>query len=161
MISFTVITSTPLVLRNQLLNRGIVEQKLNSLTGQNDLVGVKKGLEWLEVPNPIITTLGSGIPMEPGYVPPVMDTRRVFLVKFAHENEADQTDGIEQDEDVVEGEETVRRRKALILRTKWGQWIMANSTAATITSADGRSWPARKVGTATWFVASDDFGVWQ
>jgi hypothetical protein len=159
-ISFTVITSTPLVFRNQLLNRGIVEPRISARDGSTSYVGVKNGLEWIEVPNPIVTTLATGVFGEVGYVPAVMDTRRTFLVKMAQDMHDDQIDGIEQDEEVVEGE-THKRKKALILRTKWGQWIMANSTADTVTSADGRSWPARKVGTATWFVASDDFGVWQ
>jgi hypothetical protein len=160
-ISFTVITSTPLVFRNQLLNRGIVEPRISARDGSTSYVGVKNGLEWIEVPNPIVTTLATGVLGEVGYVPAVMDTRRVFLVKMAQDMHDDQIDGIEQDDVTTVEEREVRTKKALILRTKWGQWIMANSTADTVTSADGRSWPARKVGTATWFVASDDFGVWQ
>ena len=48
------------------------------------------GMEWIEVPNPIQTDPGSGMPGEPGYVPPTYDTRHVDLVKFAHDSEADQ-----------------------------------------------------------------------
>jgi hypothetical protein len=158
MISFTLITNSPGVFRTHLVNRGFVT--LETVDGAaNSPVPTKNGLEWVEVPNPIVITPAIGSREEEGYVPAVMDSRRVYLVKMAHDMHDDQVKDIEQDE-VVEGKER-KQKKTLNQRTKWGQWILANSSAATIDSADGRSWPARKVGTASWFVVSDDFGVWQ
>jgi hypothetical protein len=161
-ISFTLITTTPGVFKTQLINRGMAEEITETdREGKTSkkVVGVRPGLEWVEVPNPIVTTLATGVRGEEGYVPTVMDTRRVYLVKMAHDMHDDQIKDIEQEED-GEGEAR-KKKKPLNERTKWGQWILANSSAATIDSADGRSWPARKVGTASWFVVSDDFGVWQ
>lgn len=130
-LSFTIITDTPGRLANALQSRGILDQNSEP---------IKRGLEIAEVPNPILIEEGP---------PTVYDTRRVFLVKFAHEFETDEKDGDGCD------------RKSLLLCTKLGKWIAANSVSDTITSADGRSWPASRVGTSIWFVDSPDFGVWQ
>lgn len=138
MISFTIITTTPLVLRNQLVSRGIIT--LQTVEGvPNTPVPVFEGLEYTEVPNPIITSLA----------PVVLDTRRCYLVKLVRAAEDDECTGEARDE------------RALLLRTKLGKWVAANSTADTLVSADGRSWPARKVGTTVWLVADPAFGVWQ
>jgi hypothetical protein len=140
MISFTIITTTPTILRNQLIARDVIQSVVQD--GQTVLVGVREGLEWIEVPNPIVTTVGTGSPDEPGTI---MDTRRCYLVKLVRTAEANE----------------VLSPGDLLHNTKLGQWVLANSTADTITSADGKSWPARKVGTNFWLVSSDDFGIWQ
>lgn len=139
MISFTVITSTPVVFRNHLVARGIVT--LETVDGvPNTPVAVRDGLEWVEIPNPIVTSLGP---------PRVMDTRRCYLVKMVRAAEDDECFG------------ETRDARPLLLRTKFGKWVQANSVAATLTSADGLSWPSRRVSSNTWLVASDDFGIWQ
>jgi hypothetical protein len=79
MISFVVITDTPARLANFLVNRGIIEQVPDGEGGQH-YVGVRPGMEWVKVPNPIVTDPGP---------PPVYDTRSVFLVKFAWESESE------------------------------------------------------------------------
>jgi hypothetical protein len=139
MISFTILTDTPIRLRDQLIARDIIMQTPQGLTG------VRRGVEWVEVPNIIVTTLAVGTRGQPGYVPRGMDPRRCWLVKLAWEAEANEKEGGD----------------GSILQTKFGQWVMNNSVADTLTSADGRSWPARRVGTNFWLTISDDFGVWQ
>ena len=59
MISFTLLTDTPARLRNQLIARGIVETYTDR-NGQQALRGVRPGVEWVEVPNPIVTTMPVG-----------------------------------------------------------------------------------------------------
>jgi hypothetical protein len=75
MISFVVITDTPVRLRDFLVSRGVIEQN-----SSGNYVGVRPGMEWVRVPNPIITNPGP---------PPVYDTRAVYLVKFAWESESE------------------------------------------------------------------------
>ena len=143
MISFTIITSTPTVLRNQLIARDVIQSVTVTLPGgqqSTELVGVRKGLEWVEVPNPIVSS-GSGTKLDPY----VYDTRHCYLVKLVSAAEANE----------------VLSAGDLLHNTKLGQWVLANSVADTLTSADGRSWPSRKVGTNFWLVASNDFGTWQ
>ena len=83
--SFVVVTDTPGRLATFLTNRGIIKQNPDG-----SYSGVLPGMEWIEVPNPIQTDPGSGVPGQPGYVPTTYDTRHVYLVKFAHESEDDQ-----------------------------------------------------------------------
>jgi hypothetical protein len=78
MISFVIITDTPARLANFLVNRGIIEQNADG-----SYEGVRPGMEWVKVPNPIVTDPGP---------PPVYDTRSVFLVKFAWESESEKAD---------------------------------------------------------------------
>jgi hypothetical protein len=82
MISFVVITDTPARLANFLVNRGIIEQVPDGEGGQH-YAGVRPGMEWVKVPNPIVTDPGP---------PPVYDTRSVFLVKFAWESESEKAE---------------------------------------------------------------------
>jgi hypothetical protein len=165
MISFTLLTDTPARLRNALISRGIIEQKTDPRTGKTIYVGTRNGVEFVEVPNPIVVTPAVGEPRlpdgtpNPAYVPPVMDTRRVYLVKVAHEAEADEVEGLQQED--IDPDTGRRTRRSVLLRTKLGQWVMANSTPDTITSADGRSWQARNINNNFWLTISDDFGVWQ
>lgn len=156
MISFTIITSTPAVLRNQLVARDVIKEI--TITDPNGstrtkLIGVRQGLEWIEVANPIKAS-GTGTPADP-YVP---DSRHCYLVKLVRAAEANEIDGLIQSDPNESGGFTLR---SLLERTKLGQWILANSVVDTLTSADGRSWPSRRVGTNFWSVISDDFGVWQ
>jgi hypothetical protein len=147
MISFSIITGTPALLRDRLIERGIIQEIV--VDGQTQVVGVHPGFEWVRVPNPVMVS-GTGTVEDP-YVPA---TQAVFLVKMAHEAEADQDDGLD---DTGDGD-----RGNLMNWTKFGKWVKNNSTAVTIDSVDGRSWPARKVtGENIWLVRSDDFGVWQ
>jgi hypothetical protein len=80
MISFAVITDTPARLATFLVNRGVIEQKIDPQTGQPYLDGVLPGMEWVRIPNPIQTAPG------------VYDDRAVYLVKFAWESEAQKAD---------------------------------------------------------------------
>jgi hypothetical protein len=82
MINFTVLTDTPARLATFLVNRGIIEQKTDP-TGQTYYAGVRPGMEWVRVPNPIVTDPGP---------PPVYDDRSVFLVKFAWESQSEKAD---------------------------------------------------------------------
>ncbi len=75
MISFVVITDTPARLAAFLVSRGIIEQNADG-----SYRGVRPGMEWVRVPNPIVTSAGP---------PPVYDTRAVYLVKFAWESESE------------------------------------------------------------------------
>jgi hypothetical protein len=138
MISFTVITDTPQRLANFLVSRGVIEQNASG-----NYVGVLPGMEWVKVPNPIVTDPGSGVLGEPGYVPPTYDTRSVFLVKFAWESQSE-------------------KAQAFI------DWVIANSSVAdapanyTINGVHVGS--ARKVtGQQVWLahIDPDRFGVWQ
>jgi hypothetical protein len=161
MISFTIITSTPAVLRNQLIARDILKEEIVTAldgTTSTHLVGVREGLEWVQVSNPIVTSLAVGEPGDVGYTPAVMDTRRCYLIKIVRAAKANEIDGLQQEDVDVDGNVTTR---SPLLRTKLGQWIMNNSVSTTLTSADGRSWPARRVATNFWITISDDFGIWQ
>jgi hypothetical protein len=147
MISFSIITATPALLRNRLLERGIIKEVTSF--GQTQIVGVHPGFEWVRVPNPIMVS-GTGTPGDP-YVP---GAQAVYLVKFAHEAEADQIEAPDDPLNTDMGD--------LTNYTKLGKWIKNNSTVVTINSVDGKSWPARKInGEQMWLVRSDDFGVWQ
>ena len=93
----------------------------------------KEGVEVAEVPNPIAG-----------------DLRRVFLVKIAHQALRDDTEGEQQTD--AQG-----NLKSILLRTKLGKFVAANSIADTV---DG--FPARRLGTKFWLVPNADrFGVWQ
>jgi hypothetical protein len=83
MINFVVITDTPLRLRNFLETRGLITQTTDPQTGEQHYVGVRPGMEWVKVPNPIVTDPGP---------PPVYDDRAVFLVKFAWESESEKAE---------------------------------------------------------------------
>jgi hypothetical protein len=71
MISFTVITDTPARLASFLVSRGIIEQN-----SEGKYVGVRPGMEWVKVPNPIM-------------IDDAPDSRAAFLVKFAWESESE------------------------------------------------------------------------
>lgn len=83
-ISFAIFTDTPARLRNFLIARGVMQQITDPQDGSQKLVGVLPGMEWVEIPNPLITDLGAH------------DTRRLFLVKFARESLAQKADGVRQ-----------------------------------------------------------------
>ena len=91
MISLTILTTTPRELRDRLIARGVLKIE------NDELVGAHSGTEWVRVPNPIVTTPATGTPGDPGYVPAVMDSRRVYMVKFAHEAEAADDGGDPED----------------------------------------------------------------
>jgi hypothetical protein len=143
MISFAIITDTPERLATFLVNRGIIEQKTNPQTGQQYYDGVRPGMEWVRVPNPIQTAPESGTVGEVGYVPPTYDTRNVYLVKFAWESQSEKADAFRD-------------------------WIVANSSVvnAPVNYLIGgvHAGSARKVtGEQVWLVHIDPdrFGVWQ
>jgi|SRR3990167_7417859 len=148
-ISFTILTSDTAELRSRMMAYGFIKEE--TINGKVTLVPAKEGVEWVRVPNPIIVTPAVGTPFEIGYVPPVMDARKVFLVKIAHKALFDETkDDVQTNPD--------GSLKSILLRTKLGKWVAANSTAATV---DGM--PARKVGLKFWLVhgANGRLGVWQ
>jgi hypothetical protein len=77
MISFVVVTDTPARLRDFLVSRNVIKE---TETGSGRYTGVRPGMEWAMVPNPILID---------GTTP---DTRAVFLVKFAWESESEKAD---------------------------------------------------------------------
>lgn len=147
MISFTLMTSDPAELKTRLVARGI----LQNVAG---VVPTFDGLEYVQVPNPIVAVLGA---VGPPRVPLTMDPRNVYLVKLVRAAETDEMNG-----DAVNDAQGVPR--LLWLRTKLGKWVFANSVAETIAGADGATFRTRRVGTKFWFIRDDDapaFGVWQ
>jgi hypothetical protein len=111
MISLTILTSTPKELRDRLIARGVFKLE------DGEVVGVENGTEWVEVPNIIVKTVAVGTPGEPGYVPAVMDSRRCFLVKLAHEAEA-----ADDSNDADDPEDSHPR----FTRSKLAKWVKAN-----------------------------------
>jgi hypothetical protein len=135
MISFVVVTDTPARLRDFLVSRNVIKE---TETGSGRYAGVRPGMEWVMVPNPIITG-GTGTELDPH----VYDTRSVFLVKFAWESESEKADAFRD-------------------------WIVANSSVVNapvnylINGAHAGS--ARKVtGEQVWLahIEPERFGVWQ
>jgi hypothetical protein len=158
MISFTLLTDTPVRVRNFLLNRGIIEQVTDSVTGLQTLRGVLFGLEWTEVPNPIIVTPAQGAsPYLPGYVPPVFDSRNVYLVKMTSAAEDDQTSGITQ---------TDGQGKPLDVdaRTKLGAFVKNNGARDDIDVNGVALLPAWKITNQEIWLCRDKqglLGTWQ
>jgi hypothetical protein len=144
MINFVVITDTPGRLATFLVNRGIIQD--SPLGG---FVGVRPGMEWVRVPNPIQTGVdGSGNP--------VMDTRAVFLVKFAHESADNEVD--------VDSDTSTNQYDW----SKFGRWVKANSSVVTApanyTINGEPAGDAYKItGQNVWLVRDNPerFGVWQ
>jgi hypothetical protein len=140
MISFGILTSAPADLGNFLVAQGL----LNA-----DFTPAIDGLEWVRVPNLIVTSLGP---------PPVYDARIMFMVKFSGAGLDDQTAGLDQ---------TDAQGNPLLIwqRTKLGAWILAHSAVATATDATGKTYRGRKVtGQPVWLIREDDaaqIGVWQ
>lgn len=150
MIDIVLVTSSPAAVRTALINRGVCISD-----GAGGIVGAKAGFEFTAntVPNPIVTTLAVGTPGQGGYVPPVMDSRKVYLIRLSAAEDTDDDDGINPQ---------VNDRFA---RSKLVQWVIANSVAETITGADGKTYRTRRVtGNNVWFVIPADasaFGAWQ
>ena len=113
MISITILTTTPKELADRMVARGIFKRE------DGEYVGVHSGTEFLEVPNPIVKTAAVGNPLDPGYVPPVMDPRRVYMVKLAHEALA------EDDSNDADDPQDVHPR---FTRSKIVKWVKANGT---------------------------------
>lgn len=138
MIDVVLLTTTPAVLRDRMIERGIL-QLVNG-----NLIGVLPGTEFTVtgVPNPIVATLGP---------PPTYDARKVYLLRLSHEADANDDDGV-----------TVGDRYT---RSKLVQWLITNSTAVTLTGADGTIYRTRQHTSGTlWFVIPADagkFGAWQ
>jgi hypothetical protein len=137
MISFTILTSAVADLRDFLIARNFLKLE------NGVLVGVLPGVEFVEIPNTIVTSLGP---------PRVYDPRRCFMVKVSAQAEVDEmgTDPQAGDRDG---------------RTKLGKWIVANSAPATVTDATGKVFNGRKVtGQPVWLLGESDgaqIGVWQ
>jgi hypothetical protein len=152
-INFVVITDTPVRLRNFLISRGILEEV--TMQGETVLVGTRPGMEWVRVPNPIVTG-GTGTELDPF----VYDTRAVYLVKFAHESLDNEVDG-----DVVDEEGNPIDTYDW---SKFGKWVKANGASVnapvgwTINGEPaGSAW--KITGEQVWLVrtAPERFGVWQ
>lgn len=159
MINFVLLTTTPAEVRNFLINRGILQQVTDPITGKTSLVGVFPGVEYTAnaVPNPIITDPGSGgSPADPGYVSPTYDTRKVYLVKLVIDAEADEIAGFQQ----TNPDGTL---KPVDLRTKLGNWVHNNGVRDDL-NVNGTIVPAMKIGTTVWLARDDTtlfFGTWQ
>jgi hypothetical protein len=129
MINFAIITDTPARLATFLVNRGIIQQN-----AEGNYVGVLPGMEWVRVPNPIVTDPGP---------PPVYDTRAVFLVKFAWESESEKADAFR---DWIVANSSVQAAP--------GGWTINGQPVGS----------ARKItGEQVWLahIDPDRFGVWQ
>jgi hypothetical protein len=148
MLNFVVITSTPGLVATFLASRGIIEQ-YTTLAGETAYRGVRPGMEWVRVPNPIQTGVdGSGNP--------VMDTRAVFLVKFAHESADNEVD--------VDSDTSTNQYDW----SKFGRWVKNNSSVVTApanyTINGEPAGNAYKItGQNVWLVRDNPerFGVWQ
>jgi hypothetical protein len=156
-ISFVVITDIPGRVATFLVSRGIIEQKTNSLTGQTYYTGVRPGMEWVRVPNPIrIEDTDS-----PGSNQPVYDTRAVFLVKFAHESQAFEDDNLTNSP-------TTDDYGNIYDYTRFGRWVKGNSTIVAAPAnylINGvHAGNAYKInGQQVWLIRDNPerFGVWQ
>jgi hypothetical protein len=137
MISFMVLTSAPGDLRDFLIARNFLKEE------NGVLVGVLFGVEWVQIPNPIVTALGP---------PRVYDTRSVFMVKVAWAAEANELN-------------TSQDGPLIWERTRLGKWIRDNSSSVSATDASGQLYRGRKVtGQPVWLFREDDanlVGVWQ
>lgn len=139
MISFTILTSDPAALRTLLIANGILASD-----GKGS-VTPKPGVEFVIVPNPIVVTPGTED------TPAVMDTRKVFLVKVAHEALNFETkDDAQYDQN--------GNLLSILYRTKLGKWAAVNSVSDKIEGFD-----AQKINEKHWLVLENDgrFGVWQ
>lgn len=163
-INFAVITDTPGRLKDFLISRGVIEEYTytDPSTGQPNtgLRGTRPGMEWIRVPNPIVTDPGSGPGVSP-YIPPTYDDRAVFLVKFAHESLANEDDGTPK----IDGE---GNPVDVYDWSRFGKWVRNNSTvvAAPVnyTIAGEPVGNALKInGQQVWLVRErpERFGVWQ
>jgi hypothetical protein len=154
MISFVVITSTPGLVATFLANRGIIEQVTD-----NDGTyyrGVRPGMEWVKVPNPIVTG-GTGTELDPY----VYDTRSVFLVKFAHESQTFEDDNLTNSP-------TTDDYGNIYDYTRLGRWVKGNSTIVAAPAnylINGvHAGNAYKInGQQVWLIRDNPerFGVWQ
>jgi len=151
MISFSIITGTPKTFWDNLVTYGLVETKLDEKGNEYHSA---EGVEIVQVPNPIVISPAIGEPDSKDYVPAVMDTRHVFLVKCAHAAYAKEIEGKEQTE--VKGD-TVEL-KPLLERTKLGEFIKADEKP---TQIDGME--AHQLGDDFWVVEDTEgrLGVWQ
>jgi hypothetical protein len=155
-LNFVIITDTPGKLATFLASRNIITQQTDQDTQQTYYVGVLPGMEWVKVPNPIVTG-GTGTELDPY----VYDTRACFLVKFAHESMDDQDDsatnspGTDDYANVFDW-------------TRFGRWVKGNSTLvdapATYTINGEWAGQAYKINNQlVWLVRDrpERFGVWQ
>jgi len=153
MIDITILAANPAALRTALVARGIIKLNADG-TYSGALPGVD--LTWDTVPNPIVTTLATGTFGQPGYTLAVMDNRSVYLLRLSHDSDAADDDGTV----TLPTDPTPRYTKSKIV-----QWVIANSTAVTLTSADGKTYRTRKINAANiWLVVPADmaaFGAWQ
>lgn len=159
MINFVVITDTPGRLAQFLEARGIIQQVPGPGGVGTQWQGVRGGMEWVKVPNPIITDPGSGTFGQPGYVPPTYDDRSVFLVKFAHESEVNEGADTSPESDKTQN---------IYDWSKFGTWVKNNSTVVTapanFTINGVPVGDAYKInGQPVWLVRDNPerFGVWQ
>jgi hypothetical protein len=155
-ISFVIITSTPGLVATFLASRGIIEQKTDTLTGQTYYVGVRPGMEWVKVPNPIVTG-GTGTEIDPY----VYDTRACFLVKFAHESQVFEDDNLTNSP-------TTQDYDNIYDYTRFGRWVKGNSTIVAAPAnylINGvHAGNAYKInGQQVWLIRDNPerFGVWQ
>jgi hypothetical protein len=153
MISFTILTTAPGDLHTFLMARGFLVETTNQ-DDSKTLRGAKPGVEFIKVPNRIVTALGNPATM----TPPTYDARHCFLVKIAHEAHEDEIAGLAQTN-------TDGSRKLIWARTKLGVWIANNSSAFSVTDAAGKTYRGRKItGQPVWLLREDDaaqIAVWQ
>ena len=143
MISFILLTTDPADMASKLIARGIIKRE------DGQLVGAKHGFEWVEV-GPIKLTEASE-DEEGNTIPATYDPRRVYLCKFAHEMEADETEG--EDANDAEG-----NPRDMMLRTKIGKFVQSNGTRDDLPGGT-RAW---RIGMKFWITPDHShLAVWQ
>jgi hypothetical protein len=143
MIDFILATANAARVRDFLVARNICKIE------DGNLVGVKPGFEYTEVPNPLAVS-GTGTELDPY----VYDTRKVYLVRFAHDSAADELDG----QDGV-GEDT-----SGFTRSRLVKWVKANGVRVTLTGVNGYSveaWRVSVSGTNVFLARNDAIAAWQ
>jgi len=150
MIDLALLTTAPRDLRDWLVARNIVKVE------DGQIVGTLPGFEFTAqgVPNPIQTEAAKGDPNDPGYVPPVYDTRKCYLVRLAHD-----MDAADDDKDTVVADDDPNPR---LSRSRLVKWVKANGAKETLTSASGWSVTAWNIADKVWLVeAGGRLGAWQ
>jgi hypothetical protein len=116
MIDLLLATAQPTAIAKALIARGVAK------TVDGVLVGTMFGFEYHRVPNPFMVS-GTGTEEDP-YVP---NTMACYIVRLSHETEVDE----------IAGQSGVGEDESNFAKSKIVQWIKANGTQVTLTSADG------------------------
>lgn len=143
MIDLVLATANPARVRDLLIARSVCK------IADGALVGVKPGFEFVEVPNPLAVS-GSGTEADPY----VYDTRKVYLIRLAHDTANDELDG-----QAGEGEDTTD-----FTRSRLVKYVKANGVPVTLTGVNWYSVEAWRVsvgGVNVFLARNDAIAAWQ